>query len=212
MTSQRAVVGLSARHSMIRYLMGLLALAAATAEVPRYLVVGFTHIIPNGLDHILFVLGLFFLSKDLAILLVQMTWFTLAHSLTLGLSLYGLVALPSGMVEIAIALSIVFIAIENLLSDRLSRWRSGVVIVSGLIHGLGFAHSFAGNAVNSRDFLPALLSFNLGIELGQLAVIGLAYAGVAAWQKTNWYHRAIARPASMAIAAVGVLWAFERAW
>jgi hypothetical protein len=139
-----------------------------------------------------------------------MTLFTLAHSLTLGLSIYGFLSVPTQVVEIAIAMSIAFIAIENLFHDHLSRWRPWVVFGFGLVHGLGFAHSFQETLVNSDDFLAALFSFNLGIEFGQLAVVGIAYAVVALWWKRDWYRAAIARPASALIAASGLYWALER--
>lgn len=185
-------------------------LLLATAAVPEYLALGFSHILPYGADHVLFVLGLFFLTREPGPLLVQMTLFTLAHSLTLGLTLYGVVDLPSRVVEIAIALSIAFIAIENLSASRLRRWRPVVVFVFGLIHGLGFAHTFAERVIPPQDFLPALLSFNLGIELGQIAVVGIAFAAVSLWWKRETYQKHIARPASALIALCGLFWAVER--
>ena len=185
-------------------------LLLATAAVPEYLALGFSHILPHGADHVLFVLGLFFLTREPGPLLVQMTLFTLAHSLTLGLSLYGVVDLPSRVVEVAIALSIAFIAIENLSASRLRRWRPAVVFVFGLIHGLGFAHTFAERVIPPQDFLPALLSFNLGIELGQIAVVGIAFAAVSLWWKRETYQKHIARPASALIALCGLFWAVER--
>jgi hypothetical protein len=187
------------------------SLAASTAMViPKFFVIGFTHILPQGLDHILFILALFVMTRGVGVLMFQMTLFTLAHSLSLGLSTYGVVSAPASVVEIAIALSIAFIAIENLLGDRLSRWRPAAIFFFGLIHGLGFAHSFQENLVASGDFLPALFSFNLGIEFGQLAVIGLAYAATAAWSNRNWYQPAVVRPVSMIIAASGFYWMVER--
>lgn len=195
---------------MSRLAICLLLLASAAAVVPKFFMIGFTHILPGGMDHILFILALFFLNRSFGVLLFQMTLFTLAHSLTLGLSLYGVLSVPTAAVEVAIALSIAFVAIENLFFDRLSRWRPAVVFVFGLVHGLGFAHSFAENGVADGDFLPALFSFNLGIEFGQIAVVGLAYAAVAVWWKRDCYRRLIARPASMLIAASGLYWAVER--
>jgi hypothetical protein len=168
--------------------------------VPEYLALGFSHILPYGADHILFILGLFFLTKEPGPLLVQMTLFTLAHSLTLGISLYGVVDLPSRVVEVAIALSIAFIAIENLFASKLHRWRPAVV----------FAHTFAERSIPPQDFLPALLSFNLGIELGQIAVVALAFAAVSLWWKRDVYQKRIARPASALIALCGLFWAVER--
>ena len=190
----------------------LLLLASTFAVIPKFFVIGFTHILPHGLDHILFLLGLFFLTRSFPALLLQMTLFTLAHSLTLGLSIYGIVSIPMQAVEVAIALSIAFIAIENLFRDELSRWRPAVVFACGMIHGLGFGHSFQQTPLESGDFLAALFSFNLGIEFGQLAVVGIAYAVVAAWWKRDWYRAAIARPASAVIAASGLYWAVERSF
>lgn len=195
---------------MIRPLFGLLILTTATAVIPEFFAIGFCHILPGGLDHILFILGLFFLTREVGPLLFQMTLFTMAHSLTLGLSLYGLVSLPMGFVEVAIALSIAFIAIENLFCDRLSSWRPWVVFGFGLIHGLGFAHSFEEELVDRANFLPALFSFNLGIELGQVVVLGAAYALAALWWNRGCYQKVIARPASALIALCGLFWALER--
>jgi HupE / UreJ protein len=195
---------------MNRSLLGLLFVASASAAIPKFFLLGFTHILPDGLDHILFILGLFFLTRDFGAMFFQMTFFTLAHSLTLGLALYGILAVPTVAVEIVIALSIAYIGIENLFCNHLSRWRPGMVFIFGLVHGLGFAHSMQENMIDQDGFLPALFSYNLGIEFGQLAVIGITYLLVAAWWKRDWYGKIIARPASMTIAAFGFYWAVER--
>jgi hydrogenase/urease accessory protein HupE len=120
-------------------LSGDVAGATRTAVFGQYLVLGFTHILPKGLDHMLFVLGLFLLSTQLAPLLWQVTAFTLAHSITLALSMYGVIALSPAVVEPLIAASIVAVAVENLLTARLHAWRVFVVFGFGLLHGLGFA-------------------------------------------------------------------------
>ncbi len=196
---------------MFRYFAVFFMLASATAVVPGAFVSGFTHILPYGIDHILFLLALFFLTRDFGSLLAQMTLFTLAHSLTLALSMYGLVSVPPLVVEVAIALSIAFVAAENLFRERISRWRPWVVFGSGLVHGLGFAHSFARTAeIAPADFLPALFAFNMGIEAGQLVVIGIAYLMVAVWWKRENYRRMVARPASALIALSGLCWAAVR--
>lgn len=195
---------------MIRPVLALLAAASLGTVIPRYVGLGFMHIVPGGLDHILFILGLFFLARDAFTMLLQITLFTVAHSLTLGLSLFGVLSLPTQVVEVAIALSITFIAAENVLHDRLSRWRPWMVFGFGLIHGLGFTHTFQETAVEPDAFLPALFSFNVGIELGQLAVVGLALLAVSAWWKRDSYRACIARPASAAIALVGLYWAVAR--
>ena len=195
---------------MIRTFLFCSLLASAAAVVPEIFVLGFSHILPYGLDHILFLLALFFLTRDFGSLLMQMTLFTMAHSLTLALSMYGLVSVPPLLVEIAIALSIAFVAAENLFSEKISRWRPCVVFASGMVHGLGFAHSFGQIEIPTADFLPALFGFNMGIEAGQLAVIGIAYTLVAVWWKRENYGRMIARPASFLIALSGLCWAGVR--
>ena len=197
---------------MTRTFLSLIAAASLWAVVPRFVGMGFTHILPGGLDHILFILGLFLIARDAFTLLLQVTLFTLAHSLTLGLSLYGLIALPTQWVEVAIALSIAFIAVENLFMDHLSRWRPWMVFAFGLVHGMGFAHTLQDTPLDASSFLPALFSFNLGIELGQLAVVGLAFLVMAAWWKRDWYRQLIARPASALIAVTGLYWAVQRSW
>lgn len=192
---------------MTRITLFLGLIASAAAVVPGAFVSGFSHILPYGIDHILFLLALFFLTRDFGSLLAQMTLFTLAHSLTLALSMYGLVSVPPLLVEVAIALSIAFVAAENLFRERISRWRPWVVFASGLVHGLGFAHSFARTEIAPADFLPALFAFNMGIEAGQLVVIGIAYLMVALWWKRESYRRMVARPASLLIAVSGLCWA-----
>jgi hypothetical protein len=175
-----------------------------------YLALGYTHILPKGLDHILFVLGLFLLSARLRPILVQVTTFTLAHSLTLGLTIYGIVSLPPRVVEPLIALSIAYVAIENLVSHQLRPWRVALVFMFGLLHGMGFAGVLAGLGLPRDAFLTALLSFNLGVEAGQLTVIAAAALALAPFRRRSWYHRRIVVPASLAIAAVGVYWTLAR--
>lgn len=198
---------------MARSLIVFSILAAASAAViPKFFVIGFTHILPGGLDHTLFILGLFFLTRNFATLWLQLTLFTLAHSLSMGLSIYGVLSIPTQAVEIAIALSIAFIAVENLFRDSMTRWRPAVVFGCGLVHGLGFAHSFSEEPLAPGTFLPALFSFNLGIEFGQLAVVALCYAVIAAWWKRESYEGFIAKPASAVIATSGLYWVVERSF
>jgi hypothetical protein len=171
-----------------------------------YVKFGFLHIVPEGLDHILFVLGLFFLRIHWKPLLAQVTAFTIAHSITLGLSVYGLISLPMSVVEPLVLLSIVFVAVENVVRTSLSPWRVGVVFGFGLLHGLGFAGFLAELGIPSENFLMALLSFNIGVELGQLAVIAMAFVAVGWWRDRSWYRSTIALPASVIIAAIGLYW------
>ncbi len=176
-----------------------------------YIPTGFDHIVPKGLDHILFVLGLFFLSTQWRPLLAQVTAFTAAHTITLALAASGYVSIPGAIVEPLIAASIVFVAVENIFTNGLSRWRPFVVFGFGLLHGLGFASVLAEFGLPEDNFIPALLGFNVGVELGQLAVIAVAFALVGFWFGSNdWYRRIIAIPASVFIAIVGAYWFVER--
>ncbi|MDB5102973.1 MAG: hypothetical protein JWP91_662 [Fibrobacteres bacterium] len=176
----------------------------------RFLWLGFTHILPEGTDHILFVLGLFFFSTLLRPLLMQVTAFTIAHSLTLGLSLLGVFSLPSRIVEPLIALSIVVVAMENIFFRKMRPSRFLIVFGFGLIHGLGFAGVLKGLGLPEGQFFKVLVSFNLGVELGQLAVIALASAlTVWMWNKP-WYFRRVVIPVSALIAAVGFFWFIQR--
>lgn len=176
-----------------------------------YIPVGFDHIVPKGLDHILFVLGLFFLSTRLRPLLLQITSFTAAHTVTLALGALGLVNIPGSIVEPLIAASIVFVAVENLFTAGLSPYRPLVVFGFGLLHGLGFASVLGEFGLPEGAFIPALLGFNLGVEFGQLAVIAGAFLLVgAAFGRKPWYKARIANPASLLIALVGAYWVVER--
>jgi len=180
-------------------------------EIARqYLWLGYTHILPKGLDHILFVLGIFLLSPRWKTMLLQVTAFTVAHSITLGLSIYGIVSLPSRIVEPLIALSIAYVAIENLVTRELKPWRLALVFTFGLLHGLGFAGVLRELGLPRDEFLTALLTFNLGVEGGQLTVIAAALVVVAAFMKKGWYRQRVVIPASILIAAIGLYWTLVR--
>jgi hypothetical protein len=182
-------------------------------EIARqYLLLGYTHILPKGLDHILFVLGLFLLSPRAKPLLLQVTAFTIAHSITLGLSIYGLISLPSRIVEPLIALSIAYVAIENLVTRELKPWRLALVFMFGLLHGLGFAGVLRELGLPRGEFLTALLTFNAGVEGGQLTVIAAALIVTAPFMKKGWYHQRVVIPASLAITAIGLYWTVARLW
>jgi hypothetical protein len=183
---------------------------ARTEIAAQYLWLGYTHILPKGLDHILFVLGLFLLSPRWKTLLLQVTAFTIAHSITLALSIYGLVSLPPRIVEPLIALSIAYVAIENLVTRELKPWRLALVFMFGLLHGLGFAGVLQELGLPRGEFLTALITFNLGVEGGQLTVIAAALAVVLPFMKRGWYHQRVVIPASMAIAVIGLYWTVVR--
>ncbi len=176
----------------------------------EYAVLGFTHILPKGPDHILFVLGLFLLSTRARPLLAQVTAFTVAHTLTLGLSVYGVVSLPAAVVEPLIAASIAYVAIENILTPYLKPWRTLVVFCFGLLHGLGFAGVLREVGLPEDQLLPALASFNIGVELGQIVVIALAFLAVGLWRHKRWYRPRVVIPSSAMIATVALFWTAQR--
>ena len=176
----------------------------------QFSALGFTHIVPGGLDHILFVLGLYLLSVRMRPLLWQVTAFTVAHSVTLGLAMYGVVSLPASVVEPLIALSIAYVAIENLFTSQLKPWRPAVVFGFGLLHGLGFAGVLAELELPRERFLTALVTFNVGVELGQLAVILTAFLAIGWLRAHAWYRTRLTIPASCAIALIALYWTIER--
>ncbi len=177
----------------------------------EYTILGYTHILPLGIDHILFVLGLYLLSARMRPLLVQVTSFTIAHTVTLALGLYGLVQISPAVVEPLIAISIVYVAVENILTPKLTVWRPFVVFGFGLLHGLGFAGVLQEIGLPRDDFLTGLISFNVGVELGQLSVIAIAWFATGLWFSARpWYRARVVYPGSAAIAIVGLYWTVER--
>lgn len=176
-----------------------------------YLKLGYEHILPLGLDHILFVLSLFLLSAKLKPLLWQSLAFTVAHSITLVLASYKIIALPSAIIEPLIALSIMFVALENIFIKSLKPSRIGIVFFFGLIHGLGFAGALSEVGLPQNAYLTSLIMFNIGVELGQVTVILIAFLMVGKWFGNKpWYHRYIVTPGSLLIAAIALCWVIER--
>ncbi|MBE9559754.1 MAG: HupE/UreJ family protein [Proteobacteria bacterium] len=184
----------------------------STLEViASYIEIGFEHIVPKGLDHILFILGLFLLSTRLPPLLWQVTMFTVAHTITLALSMNNVVELPPSVVEPLIALSIAYVGIENILVKELHKSRLFLVFLFGLLHGLGFAGVLSDFGMPADDFAVALISFNVGVELGQLAVILMAFVLLRTWFKDKLnYRKIVVVPGSVFISVIGVYWFLER--
>jgi HupE / UreJ protein len=177
----------------------------------QYLALGYTHILPKGSDHILFVLGIFLLSTRLKPVLLQVTAFTVAHTITLALTIYGVVSLRPAIVEPLIALSIVYVAVENVATSELKPWRIALVFGFGLLHGMGFAGVLSQLGLPRAEFLTALLCFNAGVELGQLSVILAAFVLIGLpFRRMPWYRRRVVIPISVGIAAVGLFWAIQR--
>ena len=141
-----------------------------------------------------------------------MTAFTVAHTITLALTIYGFVSLRPAIVEPLIALSIVYVAVENVATQELKPWRVGLVFGFGLLHGMGFAGVLSQLGLPRSEFLTGLLCFNAGVELGQLTVILGAFLLIGlSFRRRPWYRSRAVIPISLAIAAVGLYWALMRA-
>jgi hydrogenase/urease accessory protein HupE len=170
--------------------------------------VGVKHVL-GGLDHLLFVLGIFLLQRRWLALLKQSLAFTAAHTITLGLASLGWVDVPRWIVEPMIALSITALAVENLFVKEARGWRLWLVFAFGLIHGLGFAGALSAWIRPGEGFLPALISANLGVEAGQIVVLFLAWSLTMGWSESKaWPH--FRRWACVGLAMAGLVWFGER--
>lgn len=176
-----------------------------------YFQLGFYHIIPYGYDHILFILCLVLLNSKLKNVVWQATAFTAAHSITLALVMYGYISLPARIIEPLIALSIVFVAVENIISDKLRPTRIILIFFFGLMHGMGFASGLKSLGVSKDQLLTSLITFNLGVEAGQITIILLAWFLICHWwNHKSWYRKGIVIPLSAAIALMAMYWTFQR--
>jgi hypothetical protein len=183
---------------------------AASSGLPfwRVVVLGAEHILA-GVDHLLFLAGLLVLPLGISRLVGVVTAFTLAHSVTLALAWYDIVTVPAAWVEIVIALSIAYVAVENMLGIG-ARRRWAVASLFGLVHGLGFFAVLSDLDLQHTNAVKALVGFNLGVELGQLAVLAVCLAPLLWWWKQP-FHRPTAIAASAALLGVALYWAAERA-
>jgi hydrogenase/urease accessory protein HupE len=183
---------------------GLVEVASA------YLVLGVQHIL-SGFDHLLFVAGLLFLVGFQRRLIWTITAFTVAHSLTLASAALGWLTLRPPPVEACIALSIMLVASEAL-HQRLTlarRWPALLAFVFGLVHGLGFAGALKEIGLPESHLLTALLTFNLGVEAGQLLAVGAAWALITALRRQPWLVQQ-RMPALYAIGSLAAYWTFLR--
>ncbi len=179
--------------------------------IANYIELGFKHILPKGMDHILFILGLFLFSSLMRPLLWQVTMFTVAHTITLGLAMNGIFNLPAQLVQPLIALSIVYVGVENVFSRGLRKSRLALVFAFGLLHGLGFASMLADFGMPEDAFATALISFNVGVEFGQLTILLMAYLLIGLWfGKREWYKTLVINPASIVIAVIAFYWFIDR--
>jgi hydrogenase/urease accessory protein HupE len=180
------------------------------AVVRKFLPSGVHHIL-IGPDHLLFLIGLLLLGGTLGRLLLIVTGFTIAHSITLTLAALNLVSPPASVIEPAIALSIIYVGVDNLLVRKGRDMRPWIALAFGLIHGFGFA-----NVLREMDLPPralgwSLLSFNIGVEIGQLCVVIAAaalLAGIRTWNPEA--GRRVAVAGSVAVIAAGGFWFVER--
>jgi len=185
-------------------------------NVGAFIDFGFQHIIPDGLDHVLFVIALYLNARSWGALFLQVTVFTLAHTLSLLLASTGVVSAPGEIVEPLIALSIAVLALEAVFLKGPALWRLPVIFAFGLLHGLGFG-SLMAPALQSADLSAGLVGITVGVELGHLAVLvatGIVAAAVQfalkAANRSNLYRPGFVMPVAGMIALVGVYWTLQR--
>ena len=181
-------------------------------SIINYFILGIQHIIPKGLDHILFIVGLFFFSVTLRPLLIQVTMFTIAHSITLIFVSVSYINVNPLIVEPIIALSIAYVGIENIFRKYVKEYlRYIIIFFFGLLHGLGFALVLSDIGYQSSKLILNLISFNLGIEAAQIFIILFLYILLGIKFSNKKYYRYIFQvPVSLFIALVGIYWFFER--
>jgi hydrogenase/urease accessory protein HupE len=182
----------------------------ALATIGRFLPAGVHHIL-IGPDHLLFIVGLLLLGGTLRRLALVVTAFTLAHSITLSLAVLGHVQPPADLIEPAIALSIVYVGVDNLLVGGGRDARAWIAFVFGLIHGFGFANVLAEMALPREALAWSLVSFNLGVEIGQLLVVVLVASLLALIRsRSAWAGTQIVRVGSVLVIAAGTYWFVAR--
>lgn len=174
----------------------------------RFLVLGGEHIL-LGLDHVLFVVALLLGSRRFRDVVAVATVFTVAHSVTLLLTALGVLAPPGWLVEPLIALSIVFVALDNLLSVRPGMQRLAVVLGFGLLHGMGFGSSLRVDDDFSWSLLTSLLTFNVGVEVGQALVILLVFPLLHLLRRSSW-SGGVLTASTLCVALVALVWFFQR--
>jgi hydrogenase/urease accessory protein HupE len=178
-------------------------------QVSSFILLGVEHIL-SGYDHVLFLISLLMVSGGLGYLLKVVTAFTISHSVTLTLAVLNIVTLPVRFVESAIALTIVYIAVENFWCKSV-RWRWLLTFTFGLIHGLGFAGVLKEINIPQSNLALSLASFNIGVEIGQLAIVFAAFFVLRALRKQPW-ELTFRRFLSACIVAVGLFWFVQRAF
>jgi hypothetical protein len=185
--------------------------ASGLERFGRFVVLGIEHIVPKGTDHILFIIGLTLAAVSFRRLLGIVTAFTLSHSLTLGLAAFEVVRVPISLAEAAIALSVAWVGLENIVHKPKRRWI--LAFAFGLIHGIGFS-SVLGDLVAGTDVTVAqrvqeLLGFNVGVEIGQVMIVAVVFPLVLAARRFK-VERWLVVPASLGVFGFGAVWFLER--
>ena len=173
-----------------------------------YIYLGFDHLL-NGLDHILFVVGLMFLVVGTINLIKTITAFTIAHSITLGLSVFNIIKLPQATIEIMIALTIVYLAAEIKNSKKYEFTPWNLAFGFGLLHGLGFAGALSDIGIENNEILLSLLFFNVGIEIGQLVLIPFIWIFIFIANNYNFYKKSVVF-SSYFVGSMGAYWVISR--
>lgn len=182
-----------------------------SSNLLNYLSLGFTHVLPYGFDHILFILSIFLLNSKLKSVIIQCSIFTLAHSISLGIAAYEIIIPNPNFIEPLIAISILFTSLENIFHSKVYSYRLIIIFVFGLIHGLGFATALKVIGIPKRDFFTSLISFNFGVEIGQIVVLLLAYLLISRWFSHKvWYKERVVYPISSLICCIALYWTIER--
>ncbi len=176
-----------------------------------YIFSGIYHIIPLGYDHILFILGLYFFAHHFRLLILQVSLFTVAHSISLALAVFEIINVPSSFVEPIIAASIVYIGLENYFATKKRYYRTLLIFGFGLLHGLGFANVLTSLEFTSDDIILPLLGFNIGVEIGQIIILFMCFVTFGYWFKNkSWYRKRIVAPFSGLLVLAGTVWFMER--
>jgi len=177
----------------------------------RYIQLGFTHVIPLGFDHILFIISIYFLTSNIKSVIIQCSVFTIAHSFSLAITAAGFIVPDTRIIEPLIAFSILITSIGNIVQVKKNTYQLLLIFIFGLIHGMGFARALNEIGIPPNNFLSALFAFNIGVELGQITVILLVYMLVVKWLSTKkWYEARIVYPISCAIGCIALYWTIER--
>ena len=178
----------------------------------KYLFLGIEHIIPKGLDHMLFIIGLFLFSNLIRPLLLQVTMFTIAHTITLVIASLSLINVNASIVEPLIALSIVYIGVENIFKKYSNtKIRYYVIFLFGLLHGLGFALVLKDVGLDYSNLLMNLVSFNIGVEIAQIFILFLLFLTIGLFFSKKKYYKIIFQiPLSLFISLIAIYWFVER--